>query len=1045
MAGTRTYTLRTEAIRVLTRTGGGEFTASTTPLTVGRGAGSSSSITRRLQLRFDAPSWPSRGSLKSATLTVDEADGSSHPDWRGGSPRLWVKRRSDTDTVVGDPVEFNVRGRTSRDVSAMVRQTLPTRLGGAASTRFGLFELRSSDESNANRSMVLTARITLTVVIDVRVVPDEADILEVVGAQEDTSDPTLVASDDGQTLEVRFAFAAGPGETCAKAELELRAAGASDAVPGTLIRSSGNVAPIGDGGVGIYRARLTSVPAGSEGRWRLRPTSSSGKQGPWTSLDEDIAHVQLATIPGAPVDITVQPFVDDPTIGASLPSSHPGTISGMQARVTLLPQGRVWDSGMEDIGGSLRRATIVYGGEALGDGQQTSTVVRLRDQDGVIGRYSAPVIQTHRVAPTVTVSPAPSRLTTRTPTITLGFPLADGAKLELLHETDDDIFIYASGATPLTNQTSHGFVIPADTLAYGQRFRVRGDYVPDGGGTTYTGTWSTPVGPYSIAALPTSALSVPDAIGRKVPVEDVEWLRTITDPDGAALDAIEQEIRVADTPQGDGALVIRAYDPTAAALATIADGEVTYETSVDVRVRAYNDTDDLVSTTLSGAHTAGDSTPTLASETGVTVGMTLVFSSAVAGETESGEVASLGPLTLTAPLQFDHGNAQAVKGRAPGPWSPWTTWSALEPPDVDLLTPANAATVTRPWQAFDWSTTPHGGRTAASASLNLYDEDDQLLAAVAIDDATSIANAPAFLLEDATGYQWDVTVTDSAGMARTSARRSFTTAFVEPDALDGVTAAHGDGGIVVSWDTVTDPDLHHIEVSWQADDGTWVRIDGGPEELGDDSEPFTGDTLTHIGARLGVNAYSVRPHNGWRAAEPSNASATLAATDPTAGTWEAVTGAGSLLSLRVMDAPIMADAVLDAQQPPGGDNQAYSWGIGPRRISMRIDVAPAVDGTLAASLRSLMADPSRGRTATPVWIRPAAGWLHEPVWSVLASLAVTPGGGGRMQLSPEWLEVGPPVHAILPPAPEPLPEGTPDIYVDISEYDFGEIEIVDEA
>lgn len=1035
-----TYTRAADRITTLTRSGSEWNEDNDGPMTVGKG---DNGTVRRLRARFPEPSWPSRGSLKRATLTVDEASGSSYSGWRGSSPRVSVKRMADAgSTGTGSPAEFNISGRTSKDVTSQVRQMLPTRLGGN-NERWGLFLVQSVDESNANRSTVLTRRMTLEIVIDTRVVPSEVEVLEVIGAQEGTTEPVIAATDDGRTLEVRFGFAAGPGEWCSKAELELRTVGSQDPtettlVTGTVIKTSGNVAPLPGGGTNIYRQRITGIPQETEGRYRIRATSNTGKQGPWTSLED--GWVRLVTIPGPPVDIVVSPFVESPTITASMPSSHPGTISRMEALVSLLPSGEV-RSVESDIGGSLRRATLTLS-DTLADGQRTSTRVRITDEDGIVGRWSGPVEQTHHTAPDVTVSPSPGRLLTRTPTITLGFPLADGARLRLLHETDDNIEIYSSGTVALTDQTSHGFAIPAGTLTYGQKFRVAGAYVPDGGGSTLNPE-SEPVGPYSIAALPTAQLTIVEAVGSKVPTRTPTFLRTVTDPDGGATHTTILLIREAATPAGTGAFVTK-YVSSPGTGEIVLPETLEWEQDYDALLWARNDITALLGTTLNGATSVGATSVTLASTSGLVVGSRFIIYSATTGRSEERAVLTLpgaNVVTFTDALEWAHLSGETVSAYPLPPLPAWVTFSVLEPPDVDLLTPADAATVTSAWQEFDWTTTANGGRTVAGSTLNLYDVDEALIREVDIVGTGSIANAPAFLLEDATDYAWDVTAVDSEGMATTSARRTFTTAFTEPDALASVTVIQGEAGMVVSWDSPVDPDIHHVEVSWQADDGTWVRIDGGPEELGDEREAFTGSSLTHIGARLGVNAYSVRPHNGWRAAEPTNATATLTWTDLPRGAWELVGEDGAVTPVSVSDAPITTTAMIVASQPPGGYNQAVHLGVAARSIPMRVQYLPAEDGPLATTLRLMMADPIADRDASPQWIRPAGGYLVDPVWCILSSMTASPAQAAAIDLSLDWLEVGPPVHAILPPAVETPPEDEGDLIVDIAALDFGDITV----
>jgi hypothetical protein len=471
-------------------------------------------------------------------------------------------------------------------------------------------------------------------------------------------------------------------------------------------------------------------------------------------------------------------------------------------------------------------------------------------------------------------------------------------------------------------------------------------------------------------------------------------------------------------------------------------GEVLFETSVDARVRARNDATVLAATTLAGSASAGATTISLTSATGFAIGQDVVVMSADGEQWEVRRITNLVSTTATLDesLAYVHASGQEVHAMAFGPWSSWLTITAMEPPDVDLLIPVPGATVTRPWQTLDWVTSGYGGRTQASATISLY-ADDLLVGTVAVDGSATLSSVPAFLLDDATAYEWDVTVIDSKGMENTSTRRSFTTAFTVPTSPPVLSAVVAEGNVVLAWDASDDPDIHHYEVSWQADDGTWVRIDGGPEEYGDGLPAFTGATLTHIGARLGVNAYSIRPHNGWSGSEPVNATIDLGWSDPGRGTWELVRADGDVIPVRVSDASSTTEAMMDVSQPLAAEARALSWGIGARSIPMRVVVIPTEDGSLAMTLRRLMANPATGRAASPVWVRAPAGYRLDPVWCVLRSFTAIPAVAGIMDVSMDWLEVGPAVHAILP---EPLPvttEAEPDIYSDPAELDFGAVSI----
>jgi hypothetical protein len=1079
-----TYTREASHTIVLMRVGSSNRAANDAHLTIGKGSGSHSTYIGRAEVRIPEPDWPTRGTLVRATITVQPSGTDTHPHWEGGSPRISIKRMSEKarfgspadghgsddystegegdkypgGEVTGTAVEFNVNGRTSRDVTSMVRQMLPARLGGNDEL-YGYFRIISTDEDSASRSVVLSTKVTLSVEIDTRVVPSVPTILEVVGKVDAPDDPalvdepTLVATDDGRTLEVRFAFAAGPGETCRSAILELRTPGSEDPtdttpVTGTVLYTTGDVAPLPGGGTGIYIARLTGIAKGTEGRWRLSATSNTGKQSPWTELDATDAHVKIVTIPGAPVGIIVEGTTEDPEITASLPSTHPGFITGMQALVTLLPQGRVQDTGMDPISGNLRTATVVYQGEPLTDGQRTSTVVRLMDGDGIVGRYSAPVEQTHYIPAAATgpeITTAPQRFLTLRPTFTIAASTFDGWRLRLLHETDDSIVLYDSGATVVVDQTSVNVQIPAGTLSYGQKFRAQAAIVPNGAGTTY-GDYSDPKS-YSIAGLPRSVLSVPDAVGGIVGDQTPTWRRVITDPDGGTVISSIIEVNVAASPPGTGDRLTKLVRSPGLG-GSIADEAIPgltipWETSVDARTWTRNDITALAGTTLNGAVVAGATSITLTSTSGMVVGQRIIIYSGTTGRSEERAIVTLpgaNVVTFLAPLEWAHLTGETVAAYVPGPFSPWITITAHQPPTVDLLAPADDAVVTRPWQELSWAVTGHGGATQASAVVELWDDSDEALVLWSTTTTDTEVDIPAFLLADAAAYEWSVTVTDTLGTSTTSPRRAFTTTFTEPDPVDAVSQIVVEGNVVLGWDEVTDTDLHHIEVAWQADDGEWVRIDGGPEELEDGLTSFTGSTLTHIGARLGVNAYSVRVHNGWKASEPTNVTMTLGWTDVARGSWELAGENGEVRSIRVSDASMSVAAMMDVQQAPGASPRAIAWGIGGATIPIRTTVVPLEDGSLTMWLRSRMADPVRSRPTRPFWVRPPSGYALDPVWCVLGSMTTTPSANGFVDVSMDCIQIGPPVHSILPPVPVVGDEEAM-ITLSESEYDWGEVEI----
>lgn len=1060
------FTRKANATLVLMRISGDNYAADDIHLTVGKGGGSHSNYLARVQARFSEPDWPSSGKIVRALLTVHEYTGDQHSDWTGGSAAAAVRRVTEsagfsvpdtsdgyyTQQGTGDKYPgsstaatektFTVHGAETHDVTGLVEHMLPGRIKKQDGTpcdnaQYGIFQIRSTDEDNASKSFILTREMYLSVEIKTAITPDAPLITEIIGAQDD-SGPTTVGSTDGRTLEVVFAFRGAPGDTASKAELAFYGVGATDDTPGTLVRTTGSITPSPGGGVNLYRVKLTGLALGATGRFRVRATSQKGEQGDWSSLDDDDAYVQLATIPGAPLDIVFQPFVDDPHILFSLNSPDPADyVTGGQAVVTLVPQGTLaWDSGMDDIGGTTRRADLVYGGVALADGQRVSYIVRTRNAAGVVGAYSAPREQTVRELRGPTVTPDPGRVLTRRPTFTIANATFDGWRLRLLDPLDDDRVLYDSGGTAVVNQTSVSVQIPAGVLAYGQEFRVVASTAPDG--SVVYGDESRPQ-LYSVASLPSTVLSVPDAVSRRSQVEDIEWLRTVRDPDGAAIAAIDQEIRAAGTPAGSGALITRWYDPTATPLTTVPDGDVTFESAADSRARATNDITALWATTLDGAVAAGATSATLASAASATVGDDIVIASTLADETEVRTIATLpggNVATWTDPLEHAHASGQAVTARAFGPWSPWVTISALQPPTVDLITPADAAVVQDPTDTLDWSVTGYGGRTQASAVATIYDAAGAVLASLPLTTESEV-QVPAYLLDyDATTppeYGWDVTVTDTQGMVTTSERRTFTTLFAEPAAITVLTAVGSPetGTVALSWDEGAEPYVHNYEVTWIADDGSPVRIDGGPESLLDGSEPFTGAGLVHIGARLGENVYHVSVSNGWRSSEPVSATADLTVPDYCDGCF--VDEVADRTGLVITDATLGHRGTIERHQAPGGQPRQITWGGDARSLSVGVHLVPSEDGELVSRLRNW------SNAGTPVWVKLAAPYMLDPVWATLQGFPAVPLRGGAMTVDLDLLEIGDPIHAILPTVVE-VPEGEGDIYVDTEVLDFGVLE-----
>jgi hypothetical protein len=206
--------------------------------------------------------------------------------------------------------------------------------------------------------------------------------------------------------------------------------------------------------------------------------------------------------------------------------------------------------------------------------------------------------------------------------------------------------------------------------------------------------------------------------------------------------------------------------------------------------------------------------------------------------------------------------------------------------------------------------------------------------------------------------------------------------------------------VELEWDASTDPDLDHYRVHWRDAHGEYVRVDGGPEALDDGRTPLTDASFVHHGARLGENEYLVTVHTGALGSDPTATEATLAG--PTAGgAWMLVSEDDDryTVPLRVLSAPRVRDATIERFAPPGrGSTVHLVWGLAGRRVSVRVQLRPTVDGDIATLLEELLVG------GTSVWLKAPAGWLWDPMWVVVAGVTDDPGVGGMLAISLELEE-----------------------------------------
>jgi hypothetical protein len=312
---------------------------------------------------------------------------------------------------------------------------------------------------------------------------------------------------------------------------------------------------------------------------------------------------------------------------------------------------------------------------------------------------------------------------------------------------------------------------------------------------------------------------------------------------------------------------------------------------------------------------------------------------------------------------------------------------------VAAVLPANGATVNEPTRTLTWTFT--STRAQAYALITVWDSsgaDDVLVWSARQDGAGLAYELPPYLLVTGKEYTWTIEAFDELGFSGTTTPRTFTTSFTAPAQLTGLAAtpSAADSSVTVTWTASTDPYLDHYRVWWQAGDGTWVRIDGGPEAAGDGRTKLVTASYEHFGARYGANAYRVEAHNGAQASTYATTSGTLTATLP--GRWVFVIPDEVVLALLATQVRRSAETITERYDPPGRDASVHLvWGQGPRSISLTTLLRPSTDGDITDTLDDLAA-------GDPGWLKAPAGWLWDPMWCRVVERTDEPRAGGLLSV-----------------------------------------------
>jgi hypothetical protein len=245
-----------------------------------------------------------------------------------------------------------------------------------------------------------------------------------------------------------------------------------------------------------------------------------------------------------------------------------------------------------------------------------------------------------------------------------------------------------------------------------------------------------------------------------------------------------------------------------------------------------------------------------------------------------------------------------------------------------------------------------------------------------IDGAGETDTLPSLLLSNFSPYTWIKTAWDTEELSASTVERTFFTSFATPATIANLvaTADPESGAVVLTWDAAA---VDHYRVYWRDAGGQLVRIDGGPVAVEDGRTPLTATTLTHYGARLGVNAYVVTAHNGAVESAPADAEVTLelpqAASDGR-GQWMMVVDGDDLHTFQwaVTSAPREWPQHASVLSPPGlGYSITRSWGRMGRRGTFTFRWRPAING----NVKQLVADIAD--QSLNVWIKAPPGYSWD--------------------------------------------------------------------
>lgn len=337
------------------------------------------------------------------------------------------------------------------------------------------------------------------------------------------ADPAVVGSADADSLTVTFLFSDNdPADNLKLAQLDVFADSARDGALGTVLLSSGPIAPTPLGPPDKYSIAVRGFVAAGFDRTTLRfavkTQDNHGKWGARSSMD--VGRFKTAYVPGAPRNSTFT-GIGPPTSGGSDPDG-PGEIGGTLNSaddadyITAwhgifyrdTPTGRVtlWDSGDVAIGGASTRSVVEYQGTELRPGWMVKWKHKHANRDGVWGPYTAEISTPVKAqtGPSITPADSTTKLLSRTALITVTFDQSCSGYRYRLYR--DGAQIYDSGLVVISPATSASFNLPTGIVNWCDDLMIEAAERP------VSGTLSdySPQSALHVDCLPATRLSVVD-------------------------------------------------------------------------------------------------------------------------------------------------------------------------------------------------------------------------------------------------------------------------------------------------------------------------------------------------------------------------------------------------------------------------------------------------------------------------------------------------------------------------------------------------------